>query len=678
MSIHVQGPDGSIAQFPDGTPPATITAAMQQLHGAAPAPPGGPPKPAPTPPKPAPAPPTGYAAALPEARKRVDRMVPAWQQPLEEFERQGTFGGVPALQAGMEAAGTFTDELRGKKPGYTPGDMYKATRDALSEQTKKRKGLLNTAAGTVGGAAGLAIGGGEAATAKGLSTLGRMAQGAKTGAVFGGAAGAAGEHDPKKIVGGATEGAVGGAALGTVAEPVVKALQMGGRAVNAMSGNKFVPAIKRAEEMLSEAFRKDGVDANKAAEQIAKWKKSGVTPALMDVGGKHVQQLIKKAGNKGGEAQTTLEHNAQYRQENLAQESVKQAQKLVREKRPASEVREALEKTRTKVANERYPREQQHLVKIDDRILSAVSEKEGRRAIMDAAKESRIMRDSARAKELENLISLSHVAEKDGPEAVQKYMKTHPQHISAGALDMVQSALQKLGKGATTVERVSTRTTKGFNDRAQDIAGILDSVPALKDARRVYRMHSEMIDGFDKGAEILKDKSSVQGAKVFAGLNKGAKQTARIGAKQALEEALGGQAVATLRKIQSDENMKAALTTLFGADEAARYSRAAKYRLEQLSKSQKVTQGMPAAEGGLHTGLSHTPQGMGFAAAKHAIGKAALTMSQKEADALAALGKAPAERAYPRVAGKNPRPGIKKRRAALRAAAKGYGASLDQ
>ena len=125
-------------------------------------------------------------------------------------------------------------------------------------------------------------------------------------------------------------------------------------------------------------------------------------------------------------------------------------------------------------------------------------------------------------------------------------------------------------------------------------------------------------------------------------MNRGARQTARIGAKQALTDALESNAEGTLRKIESNKKTQEAIKMFFGEDEAHRYARAASYRLEKLANARYAAGGAPRAEGNA-VGFMTTSA---VSAAKHlalkGIEKAAKGMSEEEAKALTVLGTSPA------------------------------------
>jgi hypothetical protein len=320
--------------------------------------------------------------------------------------------------------------------------------------------------------------------------------------------------------------------------------------------------------------------------------------------------------------------------ENLGAEAIAQTKKLVREDRPAAEVEQGLRDVRRKVAATKYPREYKTPLGVEP-FLPAVADAEVRPILNSARKTAVFERAYDRVKDIDNLINLNQVARGSTPEELQQYLAKHPQTISAGAMDTLQTALSDASRN---LQAKNPRGARGLADRAREIGDLLDHVPELKDARATYRVHSEMIDSFQKGAEFLKGGASFENRQEFEALNKGAKQTARIGARQALHDALESNSVQTLRRIESNRQTKSAIAMMFGSSEAERYARAASYRLEKLANAGGAAGGAAKTEGAAVGFLTTSP----VHAAKHAMLKgvegAAKGMSEKEAQAIASLG----------------------------------------
>ena len=131
-------------------------------------------------------------------------------------------------------------------------------------------------------------------------------------------------------------------------------------------------------------------------------------------------------------------------------------------------------------------------------------------------------------------------------------------------------------------------------------------------------------------------------------MNKGAQQTYRIAAKQAIENALGGNAEGVLNKLQ-EPNTKQALATLFGPDEANRYARAAQYQLEQVGKARRVAGGSVRETPALNVPHTANPAHLATQAKSsiaQGIEKGRKGLSPKEAEAVAALGSRRLESGY--------------------------------
>lgn len=593
-------------------------------------------------------------ARRPKDRGGVENTHGNLDEPGRRFLSEATLGVSEAADAASFAVRSQLPRLAGKDPGYGPGRAYDAARQAEDETTAQYKGPGSTAAGVAGGLVGtLAAGGPEAEAMRGMNWAQRAAHGAQAGFRAGTVAGAAGARKHKDIGKEATVGGALGSALGPAAEAGASALKWAGRTANTLSGDRFIPAMKIAEDKLYHALQKDGI-VGKAAERVMeRWRRAGVDASILDLGGKHTQALVRKAGGVPGQAQHTLQRRAEDVETNLATEATAQVHRLVNDGRPADEILADLKKRRADVADQKYPRQYSSPVTVDEHLAAMFGDRETlgtlRRARGTLALEAAAARgrgDAAqaellrkRAADIDNLINLGSMS----PKERAAHLKAHPQAVQAGTLDRLQTAFKEAGdaayKNATGSKgRALTGISKVISDR-------LDAMPELKDARRTYRTYSQMIDGFELGGKLLNAKDASVALKEFRALNKGAKQTARMGLRQQVENELAGNARGTLTKLQSDQVTKAVMVEMFGAEEAARIQRAAKYRLEQLTNVRRAA-GAPAQADGSHLGpFTHDPV---TAVQRHAIGavtKASRGLSEKEARGLAALAQRPAARA---------------------------------
>lgn len=231
----------------------------------------------------------------------------------------------------------FGDEIRGliEASGANPNEpasVYKLISGALRywggdakakesyDAAVKRERELNKTAqeqhpyaslgGEVGGAVLLPLGAGAGAATLG----GRMAAGAGTGAVLGGAAGAGEGQGAADSIARAATGAAAGAALGGVAPAAIEGIIRGGRAV----AQPVVNAIRGVRDVDSEAARRLAVAVERdiqadpqaasrlTPQEFAASVQAGGPATLMDIGGDTTRALARSAANTSPEGRGTL------------------------------------------------------------------------------------------------------------------------------------------------------------------------------------------------------------------------------------------------------------------------------------------------------------------------------------------------------------------------------------
>lgn len=231
----------------------------------------------------------------------------------------------------------FSDEIRGlvEASGANPDDPASLTalisgalkywggdkeaKKRYDEAVKRERELNKTAeeqhpyaslAGEVGGAVVLPLGAGA-----GAATLpGRMAAGAGTGAVIGGAAGAGEGQGAADSVSRGLVGAAAGGALGAAAPAVIEGAVRGARAVaqpiaNAVRGVRNVDdeAARRIATALERDIQADPAAVNRlTAPEFAASIQSGGPATIMDIGGDTTRALARSAANTSPEGRGTL------------------------------------------------------------------------------------------------------------------------------------------------------------------------------------------------------------------------------------------------------------------------------------------------------------------------------------------------------------------------------------
>lgn len=186
--IQVRAPDGSIAQFPDGTPDATIQQVMARSYGG------------PKPPTPA------MQRATADAKANLEP--PAAQQVIHGM----SFGFDPEIAGGIDAARTGVLNAVGRGPGYGMKDAYNASSASIRNQNAQYTAAhpassfgLQLLGGF--GAPGVSQAGKFVSAAKSLPAA--IARGALTGGLIGGAYGAGNAGPGRRVQGAATGAAVG-------------------------------------------------------------------------------------------------------------------------------------------------------------------------------------------------------------------------------------------------------------------------------------------------------------------------------------------------------------------------------------------------------------------------------------------------------------------------------------
>lgn len=245
MPIQIQAPDGSIAEFPDGTPDETITAVMAKEYG-------------------------GPKAQPPPAAKPQE----SWGEYATGLAREG----------GAGLAFNYGDEIEAGARALLGGGSYDENKAAIDQemgQFRERHPIQAMGANLVGGVAvpgmGLAkLGGRGLMAATGINA----AIGAGTGALSGSGTGnTLGERAGNALAGGALGGAVGAAA-----PAVMRAAGHAGRTVQNLLG--WQSPERTASAMLSRTLEREGLTPDRAVDQVVSMQ--GLSPGspstLADVG----------------------------------------------------------------------------------------------------------------------------------------------------------------------------------------------------------------------------------------------------------------------------------------------------------------------------------------------------------------------------------------------------------
>ncbi|MGE5501239.1 MAG: hypothetical protein ACM3W4_04865 [Ignavibacteriales bacterium] len=513
------------------------------------------------------------------ARRDAKKYVASTPAPVRQFTEGVTLGFSDELDAAGAALTTGLNNAfrraTGKKPvGYGMGDAYRAVMDEENASNRDfakahpvQSASLQIAGGLAtpgAGAAGRFVGG-----AKSLG--GAVVRSAAVGGVVGGVAGAGSAAPGESRVAGAKRGAVVGAVTGGALPVAARVAQSAGRAVNAATGYRFTggPAGAAASR-LREALFKDGVDAQTIEQTVREWSNTGaMPPSLADVAGENTRALLRLAGSRPGAGRNMAQLYRDATVEDMPDASIARARKLTPQSETAAEYKDVLTSARGKMADEMYPRFKDDLVPVGDDVTSALSGQSGADALAYAHRIADARRDSAALADIQALA--------DGT----------AKHVRAGTLDLVRRGL---GESAGAEARGNANSVaSGLMGRAGDIETALMDVPGFDSARRMYRQMSGEIDAVDAGQRLLKDAPD-DFRRSLADATPEALDAARVGARQAIVDALGQRANAspTLRQIAFATNTRQNLIQLFGQDEAEQFIRAARLNLEKARNANFV------------------------------------------------------------------------------------------
>lgn len=322
--IEVEGPDGTIIEFPAGTDRATIQQVMRRQFGG---PQGGARSGSQS------APPQSEAYWSEQFEQATGRTAAPRGPDLERSRAAGS--RAPSGPAGYVAGGlaeglNLSDELRGvgarvgnfydsvtgtNRAPLDPGVVAQAERDRveqartdqpLQQGLREGVGILPTAAFGGTGTQGAALGGAAVGSLVGYGS-GETAQERATGTVVGAGVGAA--------LGAGAD--LAGRGLGRLASPLARAVQRRFQG----SGSNMTRAQRRAIAELRGAFQEEGRSGREVMDILRQYQDSGFDDAtLMDAGapGGPVQRLIRGAGTRGGDAGNALEGQLQARLETQA------------------------------------------------------------------------------------------------------------------------------------------------------------------------------------------------------------------------------------------------------------------------------------------------------------------------------------------------------------------------
>lgn len=519
--------------------------------------------------------PTGYR----RLRNTADEALSGWGRPLNALQGAGMGWADEALGEVARGATIGTNALRGmfgRGPlPVSPKDARDAVRDAVNNAAisyAKRGTAQAIDAAALQMAGGLVTGSAGGKFMQGATTLPKaMRNAGLVGAAYGSVAGAGGANDSERISG-AVRGAAIGGATGAALPLVARGAQVAGRAVNnTLFGQRLGGGPEGAAAgRMRQALMADGVDEASINQALAEYQRTGaMPPAFLDVAGENTRALIRAAGSRPGEARNLAQTYKGEVLEAIPDASIVRANQLTpNETRPAAVVQSAIQEARDAAASTNYAPAYATPVQVDDSVLVALQGDAGRAALQRARTAAAARRDMQQLAEIDALL---HANDTGTP-----LTRT----VSGGTLDRIRIAMQE--RGQTAMRRGARDIASGLNSRAGDLNSALDNIPEMRPARAAFRQSSEAMDAIDIGQRILRETPDNFAASLIPE-NPQAMEAARVGARQALADALGQRASAAsvLQQIAMAPNTKRNLEALFGPDEAERLITAARLNLER-------------------------------------------------------------------------------------------------
>lgn len=498
------------------------------------------------------------------------------------FGQGVTAGWGDELDAGLASATTGVNNairrMTGQPDvGYGMSDAYHAVRDATANadaQFRQQHPYIAAGSELAGSVLSPAAKLGGGFVGRGASAVGRMTRAAGVGAGYGAVAGAgAADGDLIDRAKGAGIGAMTGAAAGAALSGGADLVGTGYQGINAATGYRFTSPENAAAARLRQVLNADGVTADKIDAAVAQAERVGATPrTLLDVGGQNTKRLLRYAGSREGEASNLAQDYRDTTAEALAGRNIDRARQLTPdEPRPASVVAADLEKARSSAAQTDYAEPYAQFVEVPDGIKEMLQDPAGRSIIQAARANAIENQDWGGQVELDKLLRPTENGQL-------------PQ-ISASTLDRLAIAARE--RGGRFAEAGQNYRARGAFGRQGQINDLLDSTPGLEEARGSYRSHSQAIDAVtDLGPTILKATPDEFAATVGQLDDRGL-SAARVGARQAITDALGkgANAYPTLKTIAFAPNAQRNLIALFGEEEGGKLIQAAKLNLRQAERA---------------------------------------------------------------------------------------------
>lgn len=505
-----------------------------------------------------------------------------WESVAPAVTDRSGFGqfGAWAQSAAEQIPGV--DEAAAGLLSLTNGIPYSEARQlqaGLAQEDREIRPLARNIGGVTGFAAGLAApGAGFVRNAQGAA---RLARGGAIGAGYGAAYGAGAGEDTyasrmQGLALGAGTGFVGGAAV-EAASPFVT--RLAGIASDALprlpgsTGRQARAAVRNgANAEAGAAIRlADSIGPNQFARR-QQARDLGVDLSVLDTLDNTGERLIRTAAGPAGPAADLAVENMVARQANLKPEVMAVTRGLSPYQRSAEVLRESIDQTRSRLADEQYAPAYETVVPFTEDVLAALSDAPGR-AALNRARQAAVARQNAQqVEEIDRLIAGD----------------TSP--VSAGTLDRVRIAMS--GRGHAMQQRPDTRDIGGgLMARANQIDTALEGVPELAPARATYRDLSGAMEAIDEASSVFSTDPADFAARV-RDMTPTQREAMVVGVRQSIMDMLGRQREAgtgALQVVAESPYARQNLETLLGQEEAGRYIGSLRERIGQTQRAARVS-----------------------------------------------------------------------------------------
>ncbi|SFI84550.1 TIGR02594 family protein [Albimonas pacifica] len=439
---------------------------------------------------------------------------------------------VRSLLGGPEAPG-----IRALYDDYLK--MERAEQDRVRDEYPVLSVIMNVLGGATAaparvlGAGASAVG---AATPAATSAISRIGQGAAVGAGTGAAAGfAEGEGGALNRAESGLVGGLFGAGVGATIPAVAEGITRVARGLSYVRGLKGEGAVRRAEEMLTEAMRKDGVSAS----DLQAIADSGTPFSLADLG-PNTRAVVAAAGRRGGAAREGFEEffedraRGQYGRinQNLAENLGVDGQDF-------GATAAAVSQRRAAAARPGYARAYaQPAPALSENVSTILETPTGRRAVVRA---TRMMQDRRRP-----------IREDNGRYTVEM-------------LDQIQRAMRDMEGGARGARAGEMAGGIG-NLRDEFLREVPDDLRAVM---ATYRSESELLDALEQGRRFLSGDGDATSALV-EGYTPAERDMFRLGAARAIRDRMGNKIDSgDVSGMFQNPNMRDRIRALFDGNEFA-------------------------------------------------------------------------------------------------------------